>query len=205
MLSKKTIGLGLAVVLLVALVGCAKAPQQAIDAAKAAIEAAKGVEADRYAAEQFNAAQDTLDAAMAEIDKQSGKFALTRSYSTASKLLAAATTTANAAKDAAVANKQQVQVEAQQLLADAQAAIDAAKGLMKKAPRGKEGRAALEAMQTDLGAIEASLAEVNTAMASGDYLTARDKANASLGRANSIAEELKMAIEKKKSLAGKSR
>lgn len=205
MLSKKTISFGLAMLLLVALVGCAKAPQEAIDAAKAALEAAKSMEADRYAAEQFTAAQDTLDAALAEIDKQNGKFALTRSYGSAAKLLASATTTANAAKDAAVANKAKMQAEAQQLLADAQAAITAGKALLKKAPRGKESRAAIEAMQTDMTSIETMLSEANTAMSNGDYLTARDKASASLSKANAIADEVKMAIEKKKALAGKSR
>jgi hypothetical protein len=203
MLSKKTMVFGLVMLALVAFMGCAKAPQEAIDAAQAALDAAKAVEADRYAADLYNAAKDTLDAALSEVQTQNGKFALTRSYGTAQTLLAAATNAANAAKDAAGANKAKVQAEAQQFLLDAQAAVNASKELLRRAPRGKETRAALEAMQTDMAAIEATLAEANTAMSSGDYLTARDKANASMSNANSIAEEIKTAMAKKKALAGR--
>ncbi len=201
MLSKKSLVMSLALCALVAVIGCAKVPQEAVDAAKAALEAAKGLEADRYAADLFNAAQDTLEQAMAEIETQNGKFALTRSYAAAQGLLAAALNAANAAKDAAVVNKEKVKGEAQQLLTDAQAAVNASKELMKRAPRGKDTRAALEAMQNDMTAIENTLAEAATAMANGDFLAARDKAGAAMANANSIAEEVKAAMQKKKSLS----
>jgi len=194
---------GLMMLALVAFVGCAKAPQEAIDAAKAAVDAAKAVEADRYAADLYNAAKDTLDQAMAEVEIQNGKFALTRSYAGVQKLLNGVLASANAAKDAAVANKAQVQAEAQQLLLDAQAAVNASKELLRRAPRGKDTKAAIEAMNSDMAAIETTLAEANAAMSSGDFLTARDKAQASVTNANSIAEEVKTAMQKKKSLAGR--
>lgn len=200
MLSKKTMLLGLMMVALVALWGCAKAPQEAIDAAKAAVDAARAAEADRYAPDEFRAAEDTLAAAMAEVEVQNGKFALTRSYGAAQKLLAAALAAANNAKEAAAANKVKMQGEAQQLLLDAQAALTASKDLLKKAPRGKETKAAIESMQGDLTSIETMLAEANTAMTSGDFKTALDKAKACVNNANAIAEEIKMAIEKKKAL-----
>lgn len=203
MLSRKTMLFGLVMVALVAFLGCAKAPQEAINAAQAALDAAKAVEADRYAADLFNAAKDTLDAALAEVETQNGKFALTRSYGAAQKLLAAALAAANSAKDAAAGNKAKVQAEAQQLLLDAQAALTASKELLRKAPRGKETRAALESMQADLTAIETTLAEATTAMGSGDFLTARDKASACLTNAGTIAEEIKTAMQKKKALAGR--
>jgi hypothetical protein len=203
MLSKKTMLFGLMMVALVAFLGCAKAPQEAIDAAKAAVDAAKAVEADRYAADLYNAAKDTLDAALSEVETQNGKFALTRSYGTAQKLLDGALAAANSATEAAAANKTKVQAEAQQLLLDAQAGLTASKELLKKAPRGKETRAALESMQADLSAIETTLAEANTAMSSGDFMTARDKAQSCLTNANSIAEEIKTAMQKKKALAGR--
>jgi hypothetical protein len=203
MSSKKTMIIGLMMLALVAFVGCAKAPQESIDAAKAAVDAAKAAEADRYAAELYNAAKDTLDQAMAEVETQNGKFALTRSYGAAQKLLDGAIAAANSAKDAAAANKAKVQAEAQQLLLDAQAAVNASKELLKKAPRGKETKAAIEAMNSDMAAIETTLAEANTAMSSGDFLTARDKAQACVTNANSIAEEVKAAMQKKKKLAGR--
>jgi len=180
------------------MLGCAKVPQQELDAAKAALDAAKAAEADRYAVPEFNAAKDSLNAATAEIEKQNSKFALFRSYSRTKDLLTKVLNGANAAKEAAAVNKEKVRVEAQDLLAQSTTVVDDVKKLMKKAPRGKEGRAALEAMNAELTAVEASLAEASTAMTGGDYLTARDKAQAGVQKLNSLAEELKTAIEKKK-------
>jgi len=179
------------------IVGCAKVPQQELDAAKAALDAAKAVEADRYAPELYNAVKDSLNAINAEIEKQNSKFALFRSYSKAKNMLAAALTAANTAKETALANKEKVKTEANDLLAQIGPAVDDVKKLMKKAPRGKEGRAALEAMNTDLAAVEASVGEANTAMANGDYLTARDKVQAGLQKVKAINQELQDAIAKK--------
>ncbi len=191
----------LVVCLLALLIGCAKAPQQEIDAAKAAVDAAKAGEADRYAADQFNAAQDSLDAAMAEVDQQNAKFALTRNYDKASQLLKSATESANAAAAAVAANKEQVKTEATDLIAQAQTAVSDAQALMKRAPRGKEGRAALEAIAADLSAVETSVAEANAALTGGDFLTARDKSKAALDKANSLKDELQQAISTKKMLS----
>jgi hypothetical protein len=189
------------VCVLMLVAGCAKAPQTEIDAAKAAVEAAKTAEADRYVADQFNAAKDSLDAAMAEIDQQNAKFALTRNYDKAATLLQSAIATANAAAAAVAANKEQVNIEATDLIAQALTAVTDAKALMAKAPKGKEGKAALEAIAADLAAVEASVTGAGAAQTSGDFLTARDKAKAALDKANSLKEELQQAISKKKSLS----
>jgi hypothetical protein len=180
------------------LAGCAKAPQETVDAAKAAVEAAKAAEADRYLADQFNAAQDSLNAAMAEIETQNSKFALTRNYDRAKALLESAISTANAAKDGVAAKKEEVKAEAQNLLTSAQAAVEETKKLMAKAPRGKEGRQALEQMQAELSGVESSLAEANNALSAGDFLGARDKAKAAMDKATSLGQELNEAIAKTK-------
>ncbi|MDZ7291639.1 MAG: DUF4398 domain-containing protein [candidate division KSB1 bacterium] len=177
--------------------GCAKAPQETVDAAKAAMEAAKAAEADRYLADQFNAAKDSLDAALAEIEAQNSKFALTRNYDRAKALLDAALAAFNTAKDGVAAKKEQVKAEADTLMTQATAAVAEVKKLMAKAPRGKEGKEVLEQMKTELSGVEASLTEATNAMTSGDFLTARDKIKAALDKANSLSQELKDAISKK--------
>ncbi len=179
------------------MLGCAKAPQQELDAAKAALDAAKAAEADRYAPEMYNAAKDSLNAALAEIEKQNSKFALFRSFKSVKDLVAKATTAANEATEQAAVTKEKVRSEAEGLLAEVAPAVENVKKLMKKAPRGKEGKAALEAIGSELAAVEASLAEANTAMTNGDFLTARDKAQANLQKLASLAEELQQAISKK--------
>jgi hypothetical protein len=185
-------------------VSCAKAPQEAIDAANAALQAAKTVEADRYAAAEYNAAKDSLDAATAEVEKQNSKFALFRNYGDASRMLQSAVNAANAAAAAAATNKEQVKVEAEQLVSQAQAAVAEVKKLMARAPRGKEGRAALELIQSDVNAVETQLSEAGAAMTSGDFLTARDKSKAALDKLNSIKDELMQAIGKKKMMTTQS-
>jgi cob(I)alamin adenosyltransferase len=183
------------------LAGCAKAPQESVDEAKAALEAARTEGADRYAPDLFNAAQDSLNAAMAEIEAQNSKFALTRNYDRAQQQLAAATAAANAAKDAVATRKDEVKTEAQNLMAEAQAAVNEVKSLMAKAPRGKEGRQVLDQMQAELSGVEASIAEGSSMMDAGDFAGARDKFQAALEKANSLKQELSDAISKKTSLS----
>ena len=179
------------------MLGCAKVPQADLDAAKAALDAAKSAEVDRYLPELFNAVKDSLDSATAEIEKQNSKFALFRSYKKAKELLAKVTADANDAVAQVAAKKEEVKTEVEGLMAQVAPAVENVKGLMKKAPRGKEGRAALEAINSELAAVEASVAEANTAMTNGDYLTARDKVQANLQKLASLAQELQAAIDKK--------
>jgi len=186
-----------AILVLALLAGCADAPQQAVEATNAAKEAARAAEADRYAMEQFNAANDSLNAATTEIENQNAKFALTRNYGRAQQLLDAALVGFNSAKDAAATNKEAVRAEADTLKQQLQANTATARQLMGRAPRGKEGRAALEMIQNDINAVEASLPEIDTAMTNGDFLGARDKAQAGVAKLNAIIQELNDAITKK--------
>jgi hypothetical protein len=196
------IGLGLMFILAL-LSGCAKAPQETIDAAKAAVEAAKTAEADRYLADQFNAAQDSLNAAMAEVEAQNSKFALTRNYDHAKALLESAVSAANAAKDGVAAKKDEVKAEAQTLMTQAQTAVEETKKLLAKAPKGKEGKEVLEQMQTELSGVETSVADASNEVNSGDFLGARDKLKAAVEKANSLSQELTEAISKKSMLSKK--
>ncbi len=190
--------LGLGVILMLALVsGCAKAPQESVDTAKAAVDAAKQAEADRYLADEFKAAQDSLNAALAEIETQNSKFALTRNYNKAAALLESATTLANSAAANVEAKKDEVKKEAEQLQADLQTALTDAKALLKKAPKGKEGREALDAIKNELTTIETSMTEVPALIDSGDFLGAKDKLTAWLQKVNQIKDELNQAIAKK--------
>ena len=183
--------------------GCAKAPQETIDAAKAAVEAAKAAEADRYLADQFNAAQDSLNAAMAEVEAQNSKFALTRNYDRAKALLESVVSAANAAKDGVAAKKEEVKAETQNLMTQAQTAVEETKKLLAKAPKGKEGKEVLEQMQAELSGVETSVADASNAVNSGDFLGAREKLKAALDKANSLSQELNEAISKKSMLSKK--
>ncbi len=67
--------------------GCAKAPDEELARAKAALKAALEVEADKYMAKNFQNLQKALDSAEAEIAKQKSSFFLSRKYTRATQLL----------------------------------------------------------------------------------------------------------------------
>ena len=71
------------------------------------------------------------------------------------------------------------------------------KELLAAAPKGKEGKEALEAIQGDVVLVESFLAEVSTLINNGDYLTAVDKVKAAGEKAASLKVELEEAIAKK--------
>ncbi len=193
-----------AIAVLAFVAGCAKAPDPArIDAVKAAVQAAKAAEADRYVPAMYNAANDSLNAALAEIEKQNAKFALFRKYGVATHLLQVAEEKAKEAAQAAEVKKEEVKNEATGLIQQGTDAVAQVKKLFAKAPRGKEGRQALELIKGDITTVENTLAEATAAMDKGDYLTARDKAKAALDKANSLTSELQEVISKKAALTKK--
>jgi hypothetical protein len=85
-------------------------------------------------------------------------------------------------------------------MTSAQAAVEEVKKLFAKAPKGKEGKEALEQMQTELAGAETAIADAGNAMASGDFLGARDKVKAASEKVNSLKQELEDAISKKMKL-----
>ena len=176
---------------------CAKLPEMEMTNAKAAVEAAKAAEADRYVPAEYRAVQDSLNTAMTEVENQKSKFVLFRSYKKVTVKLNNVITLAGTVKTNAGIKKEQVKAEAQQTLATATATVAEVKELIAKAPKGKEGKEALEAIQSDLALVEASLAEVSTLINNGDYLTTLDKVKAANDKVNSLKGELQDAIAKK--------
>jgi len=162
------------VLLLVA--GCAKPPQEAINAATAAIDAAKQAGAADYAADSLRAVEDAKAALDAELKAQEDKFALFRSYKKTDELVA------------------DLKAKADKAAADAKAALE-------KAPKGKGTAADLEAMKADLTAAESSIGEANAAMGKEDFKGAKAKADAATTSIQNVSSQIQAAIEAKKSAA----
>jgi len=177
---------------------CSKLPEVELENAKKAVEELKAVEANRYLSAEFNALQDSLNAANVAVETEKSRFFLVRNYDAAKNQLVRIVTAAGELKTKNEEKKAAVRQEAQQNIADVNTLIAENKELLKKAPKGKEGKAALEAIQSDINTIEASVNEVNTLLNNGDYLTANDKAKALKTKAESIKEELNNAIAKTK-------
>jgi hypothetical protein len=183
---------------LIALAGCAQAPQQAIDGANAALEAARTAEAPEYAPAAWQLAQDSLSSAMTEVQAQNDKFALMRSYDEATQLLDKATQSANAAAAEAATAREEAKQRAEAVLAEAQAALDAAVAALATAPKGKGTEADLMAMKAEIEAMTASLATAREAAAGGKYLVAESSAQSIRDQANQIVADIEQAKGKRR-------
>ena len=175
---------------------CAKPPQAEMDAAKAALEQAKAAQADLYVEADFLAVQDSLNAVNAEIEAQSSK--LFKNYGKAKEKLVVITTQATDLVAKTETRKEQIKTEIATAEAATQALIEEDNALLAKAPKGKEGKEAIEAIKLDLAGITTSVGEVSGMVASGDLLGAQTKINAAQQKATQINTELKTVLEKAK-------
>jgi hypothetical protein len=187
--------LGLLVVLAT---GCQKPPDAQLALAKSAVDSAKNAEAGTYIPAEFNAIQDSLNMVATNIETIKAQSFWKRDYKPSVAQLDAIVVAANAAVTNAVAKKAEVKAKVEASLTEVAAIVAEDKALILKAPKGKEGKAALEAIQQDLTAVEAAVAEANTLYTAGTYMSANDKVSAAIEKANSIKQELTDAIAKYK-------
>jgi hypothetical protein len=191
-------------VLVVTLASCAKAPQAEIDAANVAIEAAKTAGADRYVPESFNAASEALKSAVTAVEEQNSKFVLFRNYDAAKTTLVSVNTLAGKAVEETTAKKAALKAEVTAALAEIATVVASNKELLAKAPKGKEGKAALEAIGLEIAAVETISTEVTAGVTNNeDILTLAGKVKPAVEKAKSINTELTDVIEKAKSKGGK--
>ena len=175
--------------------GCSKAPTDKVAAAEKAVEEASAAGAADYLAEDFTKLTEMLASAKKEIADQDSKMAFLRDYQKAEQLLASVEADAERLKSDAVKQKEQMKAVALQAQKDAQGAVTAAKGLLAKAPVGKD-RAAVESIRADLDGLDKSLPEVQTALDTGDYKAATAKAKAIQDKSQGVSAELEAAIAK---------
>ena len=182
--------------LVVSLSSCDKLPQEKVDAAVAALDSAKLAEAELYVPELFAQVQDSLNAAQNNIETQKSK--MFANYDVVRTQLNGVVAMAADVKVKAAERKEAVKQEIVAVIAEVAAVVTENNELIKKAPRGKEGASALEAIKTDLAGVEAAIAEGKTAYDGSVYVPTLDKVKAAKDKALSINAELKAAIEKKK-------
>jgi colicin import membrane protein len=185
------------VFVLVLMVGCAKPPQDSINAAMASMDAAKPL-ASEYAPSSLQAAADAQAALDAELKAQQDKFALFRSYKKTDELVADLKAKADKAAADAAAGQDQAKNDAQTAITTATTAVTDAKAMLDKAPKGKGTAADLEAMKADLTAAESTINDANAAVAAGKYKDAKAKADAAASSAANVVSQIQAAMEAKK-------
>jgi hypothetical protein len=175
------------------LVAC-KQPTQQITDAQAVIDEIAKAGADKYAAADFKALGDAMKAAQDEIATQDKK--LFKKFGTAKDMLAKVKTDAEALKAALPGKIEAAKNAAIAVQTEAKTAIDEAKALLEKAPKGKGTKKDIEALQADLAGAETAFTEIQTALDAQDYLGAADKAKSVKEKAAAVADQVKAAIEK---------
>lgn len=184
----------------IVLSGCQKAPQAEVDLALAAVDSARGVEADRYLNAEFLAIQDSLNAAMVGIEEQNSKSAFGRDYNESKRLLVTVKEKSDALISQTQIRKNELKAQNEVLINEVTTLLEEGKALVVKAPKGKEGKAALELIQQDIVVIESALYESSSLISSGDDLSAYDKLSAAKEKAVAINAELNAAIAKAKGI-----
>lgn len=174
--------------------GCGKLPQAEIDAAKAAIEQAKAAQADLYLESEFFALQDSLNATVVAIEAKKSK--MFGSFKDATAKLTEISTLATDLVAKTETRKEEIKGE----VASAQQAIatllEENNQLLSVAPKGKEGKEALDAIKADIEGIGTSVSEVPALIESGDLLNAQTKIKAAQEKAMEINTELKAVLDK---------
>ncbi|MBZ5496573.1 MAG: DUF4398 domain-containing protein [Acidobacteriia bacterium] len=199
-MNKVTMRLGLIVALSLAAAllffACASAPKEEIAATQTALQAAQTDDVRTYAPDGLRDATDTMAKATAEVQVQDDKFALSRDYKAASDLLKQAKDKAAKALTDAQTNKAKTKADAEALIASLTPMLDEAKKALATAPKGKDTKAELEAMQSDLKSAGEAVTAASQAMSQEKFMDALAQANAAKTKASGIIDQVAAAKAK---------
>jgi hypothetical protein len=191
----KRIGLVLlAVGLLAFLTSCGQKPAKEIDETTASMNTVISEGLGKYAPEDEKKLKDGMAAVMEEIKVQEGK--TFKNFDKTKQMLADVQKSANEMKQALPAKKEQAKQGALAASEAAKAAVEEAKNLLAKAPKGKGTAADIEALRGDVKGIEDMLPEVQGLIDKEDYSAAVSKANAIKEKATGITGQVQQALEK---------
>ncbi len=174
--------------------GCAKVPQVELDATHAAISKAKVAEANVYMEAEYTAIVDSMKSIEAEIELNKGK--LFKNFNDAKVKLANLELMSTQLVAATEAKKEAIKADVNQKLADLKTLTDETSALVEEAPKGKEGKAAIEAIKGELAAVGTTAAEIPGMLDQGLLMPATAKAQAAYDKALSLNQELKAVVEK---------
>lgn len=175
---------------------CAKFPQVELNLATAAIDSLKVIGADLYVPVEFQAVEDSL--ASANVKLQVDKSKTLTTYKNSKQALALVVQMASDTKVKSLEVKSVMKTETEALVVDVKALVESNKVLLTKAPTGKEGKAALVEIQSEISSIELSVTEAETLLSNDDIFGANTKIKAAQNLATEINVELTKVIEKTK-------
>jgi len=187
-------GIGLSLTLLLFLTACSSAPQEEIDAARAAVMEAVEQGADDYAREDLDQLQSDLDAAVEAVEEEEGS--VFSNYEDARSLLAEVTSRAEQLRDSMPTRVEEARQAAMAAIDAAKASIEDARQTLSSAPRGKGSSADIRAMNVTLDSLESNvLPEIQEQFDSGNYLEVSEKAANVAEQASGIAKDIRQAVD----------
>ena len=183
------------VVLVLAVIACAKPPQADIDAARAAVaSAAKNADVVAYAPDTLKSAQDKLAQMETEL--------AAKHYDKVKTLAVDAKATADSAANDAAKNKEKAQADAATLIEALKKALPEAQAKLAAA-RGVRGiKLDFAALGQQLSGAKAAIADAEKDLAAGSFASALQKATAVQAQINdgekAVADAVQAASNRKK-------
>jgi hypothetical protein len=194
---KKKIILGLVTITTLLLTtACNKVPQMEIDAANNALMEAEFSGSELYMPDFTAQTKDSLNAILIKIESKKSKWFA--SYSDEKMKLEDVKLMATQLKQSTEDRKIEIKMEIQSSLNEIKNVLDENKLLLKDAPKGKEGAAALEAIKEEIGMLEVAINKIMNLVETGEYLEAQSKVDVARDKTFAINTELKDAIAKSK-------
>lgn len=173
---------------------CDKVPQIELDNANVAINDAKMAQADVYLPTQYAALEDSMRVIMADVEVQNSKWL--KDFDGVKAKLSNLTNQATTLKTNTEAKIEEIKSEYQTAYAEVQQLMVDNQALMAKAPKGKEGREALEQIKGEVAVVETSASEAQAMFDAGSYMDALNKINAAKSKLVDLNTELSDAIAK---------
>jgi len=178
------IALGLAF----AIAGCAKPPQEELDAANSALSAAKSAEADVYAPDTYRSAQNALNDANSKVEA--------KDYEGAKVSAGQAKQLAERAANEARTNKSQITNEAQAIINRVSPGISDTRSSLGGAPRGKGADDDLDQLNADLSQAESDLSSARSNLNSGKVKDALSLAKNAEAKFSQVQGSVSSAMQK---------
>jgi len=189
--------LGAVALVTVAVVSCAKPPEDKVRKVRAAFSELRDVvKAERWAPDEMGGATRAMEAAEKELSAQSNRFSFNRDFAKAGELLAGAEVDIELAKKAALVQKTMLEKSARDGLDAALSAVDHARTTLMIAPVSRDSSAAVERLESDLGKAEVSLDEVRRMIVDEKYREAEAKAGQILDQVTTLLRSVGRTLRK---------
>jgi uncharacterized coiled-coil DUF342 family protein len=185
------------------LTGCDKPPVQEMENAKQAVESARKAEAEKYAVPEFKTLNDSLKAAQAEVDRQNARFALLRNYDQSKKTLAWVDTQSDKVAETSRENKEKMRKQTEAMIEAASVAVDTARVMVARAPKGKESQEEIKMFETELAGMSTALQDVKASMAKENFPETQRNAKAVQTKADDLKNQVQAAIDRYQELKAK--